>query len=82
MDPSQSTMRHMAYASWRAGAFDCAAAGCMRVEVDSLVLRPLLSRRLGDVFESCELSDQVRCFLQPEYSMIDCKNTLLGKPVS
>ena len=54
----------------------------MRVEVDSLVLRPLLSRRLGDVFESCELSDQVRCFLQPEYSMIDCKNTLLGKPVS
>ena len=79
MDPSQSTTRHhMAYASWRAGA--CAAAGCMRVEVDDLLLLPLLTRRLGDVFG--ELSDQVRCFLQPEYSMIDCKNTLLGKPVS
>lgn len=69
----------VAYASWR--DFDCSAKGCMQVVVSQLKL-PILDR-LAATLDGAELISKDRlfkdavCFLQPEYTMTDCKNTLV-----
>jgi hypothetical protein len=64
------------YASWREG-YDCSAAGCMRVATEELLL-PVLSTRLAlGELALVWAEDGCVCFLQPEYSMIECKNQVV-----
>jgi hypothetical protein len=68
----------LAFASWKTD-FDSRTTGCMHVarsngELERMVL-PILVQRLGaDLTASMDL-EGARCFLQPEYSMTDCKNS-------
>jgi len=65
----------LAFASWREG-YDCSSTGCMRVVLEEISL-PVLSRLGEEVGREmdADLANRAVCFLQPEYSLVDCKNT-------
>jgi hypothetical protein len=80
----QSRQQQLVFASWRSS--DCSSTGCMRVVpgpraikggVSKDLLLPILRRRLSAELIAHMHLDEAFCFLQPEYSMIDCKNTLV-----
>ena len=87
--PVAAAAAQLAWASWREG-YDCAAAGCMGVAVEELLL-PVMSARLGELAlepggdsptgGTVLAADGIVCFLQPEYSMVDCKNRLVPSPI-
>ena len=75
-DSADAPIRQLAFASWREG-YDCTASGCMALTLDTLSL-PVLNERLGALgLGTDDQKSRAVCFLQPEYSMVDVKNTIL-----